>query len=140
MAEDQFFFFNDTATTEIYTLSLHDALPILLLLLGLGRHRSRIVSSGAVSRWWNLYLPSLLVLTRPADSRTSRCWEMACRDEPSPCLTASREQISNRVCPSRSLSSSRTALLVRSASALYTSLTAASIGKQRLAYQPTLAY
>src|SRR3712207_7028770 len=34
------FFFNDTATTEIYTLSLHDALPIcwlawmLLLLLG----------------------------------------------------------------------------------------------------------
>ena len=25
-----FFFFNDTATTEIYTLSLHDALPILL--------------------------------------------------------------------------------------------------------------
>src|SRR2546428_3223372 len=26
-----FFFFNDTATTEIYTLSLHDALPILNL-------------------------------------------------------------------------------------------------------------
>src|SRR3712207_8823947 len=30
-----FFFFNDTATTEIYTLSLHDALPISGLLLGL---------------------------------------------------------------------------------------------------------
>src|SRR3712207_8028321 len=27
-----FFFFNDTATTEIYTLSLHDALPILFAL------------------------------------------------------------------------------------------------------------
>src|SRR2546429_3033743 len=26
--KDLFFFFNDTATTEIYTLSLHDALPI----------------------------------------------------------------------------------------------------------------
>src|SRR2546422_6995692 len=26
------FFFNDTATTEIYTLSLHDALPILVRL------------------------------------------------------------------------------------------------------------
>src|SRR3712207_9104919 len=26
--EDRVFFFNDTATTEIYTLSLHDALPI----------------------------------------------------------------------------------------------------------------
>src|SRR3712207_8680237 len=29
-----FFFFNDTATTEIYTLSLHDALPICVR----GRH------------------------------------------------------------------------------------------------------
>src|SRR5260221_2956528 len=27
-ASFSFFFFNDTATTEIYTLSLHDALPI----------------------------------------------------------------------------------------------------------------
>src|SRR5690349_24506783 len=26
-----FFFFNDTATTEIYTLSLHDALPIFFV-------------------------------------------------------------------------------------------------------------
>src|SRR5229473_7626369 len=29
-----FFFFNDTATTEIYTLSLHDALPISTLTSG----------------------------------------------------------------------------------------------------------
>src|SRR6266496_5126801 len=42
-----FFFFNDTATTEIYTLSLHDALPISgvrLELLQTGdrrRHRHR---------------------------------------------------------------------------------------------------
>src|SRR5690554_7119378 len=28
-----FFFFNDTATTEIYTLSLHDALPIFVIIL-----------------------------------------------------------------------------------------------------------
>src|SRR2546428_11629243 len=28
LSTDCFFFFNDTATTEIYTLSLHDALPI----------------------------------------------------------------------------------------------------------------
>src|ERR1022692_4780695 len=33
-----FFFFNDTATTEIYTLSLHDALPIL----------------ESIRRWWKL--------------------------------------------------------------------------------------
>src|SRR3712207_785014 len=30
MSMFMFFFFNDTATTEIYTLSLHDALPIYL--------------------------------------------------------------------------------------------------------------
>src|SRR6266480_5965005 len=28
LSSSYFFFFNDTATTEIYTLSLHDALPI----------------------------------------------------------------------------------------------------------------
>src|SRR2546422_6086391 len=35
-----FFFFNDTATTEIYTLSLHDALPISMFAAqsGLMRH------------------------------------------------------------------------------------------------------
>src|SRR2546429_9004732 len=32
-----FFFFNDTATTEIYTLSLHDALPICRWRAGGGR-------------------------------------------------------------------------------------------------------
>src|SRR5256885_9234974 len=35
-----FFFFNDTATTEIYTLSLHDALPISRP----ARSRSRLAS------------------------------------------------------------------------------------------------
>src|SRR5258708_14209607 len=34
--EFNFFFFNDTATTEIYTLSLHDALPIYSLTVGGG--------------------------------------------------------------------------------------------------------
>src|SRR5450432_4378584 len=33
-----FFFFNDTATTEIYTLSLHDALPICAQLVAEWRH------------------------------------------------------------------------------------------------------
>src|SRR5260221_4243747 len=37
-----FFFFNDTATTEIYTLSLHDALPICRALRpACGSHRYR---------------------------------------------------------------------------------------------------
>src|SRR3712207_7651889 len=33
-----FFFFNDTATTEIYTLSLHDALPIWMRRAELSHH------------------------------------------------------------------------------------------------------
>src|SRR2546422_2991776 len=37
-----FFFFNDTATTEIYTLSLHDALPIYHGLLLLRRRAARL--------------------------------------------------------------------------------------------------
>src|SRR3989442_14627960 len=39
-----FFFFNDTATTEIYTLSLHDALPISLRQLGSNK---RVLMIGA---------------------------------------------------------------------------------------------
>src|SRR5436190_18706322 len=38
-----FFFFNDTATTEIYTLSLHDALPIL-------RERLRVLRANLAGR------------------------------------------------------------------------------------------
>src|SRR2546430_12564031 len=37
-----FFFFNDTATTEIYTLSLHDALPISFA--SVRRNATRFVS------------------------------------------------------------------------------------------------
>src|SRR3712207_7645607 len=45
-----FFFFNDTATTEIYTLSLHDALPICARR---SRRSSRQVAPWSVRRrWW----------------------------------------------------------------------------------------
>src|SRR5574342_982960 len=43
-----FFFFNDTATTEIYTLSLHDALPISA---GTSPGASGRTRPGS-SRWW----------------------------------------------------------------------------------------
>src|SRR3712207_7573057 len=48
-----FFFFNDTATTEIYTLSLHDALPIFerSLLGALGLLGLVTLTSGA-GIWW----------------------------------------------------------------------------------------
>src|SRR3712207_7194923 len=44
------FFFNDTATTEIYTLSLHDALPISALLAIFGR---RAFWRPAIFGWGN---------------------------------------------------------------------------------------
>ena len=50
------FFFNDTATTEIYTLSLHDALPISPFLLTI----SRCGSAPA------FYTAHLLLRQRPA--------------------------------------------------------------------------
>src|SRR3989454_11891822 len=53
-----FFFFNDTATTEIYTLSLHDALPISTL--------------GPDPRWDSVKEASRSTL-RPA-STTLRSW------------------------------------------------------------------
>src|SRR2546430_8504783 len=45
-----FFFFNDTATTEIYTLSLHDALPISVSSLTISP-RSMVVSIGTPRRF-----------------------------------------------------------------------------------------
>src|SRR5260370_11789234 len=48
-----FFFFNDTATTEIYTLSLHDALPISPgrdVSLGAARKPRRALSRGLSDR------------------------------------------------------------------------------------------
>ena len=69
-------------------------------------------------------------------SSTPRCWEIACRVEPRPCLVVRREQSSNSVCPSRSASSSRIVRRVGSARALKTSPTATMIGKWLLACQP----
>src|SRR2546422_10785536 len=45
-----FFFFNDTATTEIYTLSLHDALPISAQRRGEGEQRARKARLSAETR------------------------------------------------------------------------------------------
>src|SRR3712207_7353983 len=44
-----YFFFNDTATTEIYTLSLHDALPICYSEAGSSSPSSRISISARIS-------------------------------------------------------------------------------------------
>src|SRR5260221_9754593 len=53
-----FFFFNDTATTEIYTLSLHDALPIS----SNPDFNFKSLRGNAVLRWE--YLPGSTLLDR----------------------------------------------------------------------------
>src|SRR3712207_7080621 len=58
---DFYFFFNDTATTEIYTLSLHDALPILV--------GSADRAGGSAPRYWSTnHQPTSEEPTRPAGS------------------------------------------------------------------------
>src|SRR3712207_8559314 len=74
MCTQFFFFFNDTATTEIYTLSLHDALPILACqvaysLFNVGRRIARIRHSGYLDQSWRgLYardqLPIDVIISR----------------------------------------------------------------------------
>src|ERR1039458_10875315 len=51
-----FFFFNDTATTEIYTLSLHDALPIYITYSNTGSGAQYLDSPGAkaMSVWFDI--------------------------------------------------------------------------------------
>src|SRR5262245_63043109 len=46
-----FFFFNDTATTEIYTLSLHDALPISTISMSLSHCIHQTLNSKASTRF-----------------------------------------------------------------------------------------
>src|SRR6266498_5730012 len=63
------FFFNDTATTEIYTLSLHDALPIWLPLPTQLNRAARIVSE-----WQNLANQLFVIAShRASPRRCSRC-------------------------------------------------------------------
>src|SRR5258707_13480757 len=47
-----FFFFNDTATTEIYTLSLHDALPISRWVAACARAKGIAEDSPLVGEEW----------------------------------------------------------------------------------------
>src|SRR2546429_1369955 len=71
-----FFFFNDTATTEIYTLSLHDALPIWLL-----KRRSHCPS--LISRGWVKSTGGKL--TRPHMLRESEVHGIDGRSRARPC-------------------------------------------------------
>jgi len=56
-----FFFFNDTATTEIYTLSLHDALPILIARLQQRRCRAGVEPRHSAAEQFHVQLVLLQI-------------------------------------------------------------------------------
>src|SRR2546430_5382688 len=92
-----FFFFNDTATTEIYTLSLHDALPIWS---GLGSTSSPTI----IAR--NTFRPSMLRWTR-SNGTASLCLPGGV-DRKSTRLNSSHSQISYAVfCLKKKINNSR---------------------------------
>src|SRR2546423_13636675 len=73
-----FFFFNDTATTEIYTLSLHDALPIC------AAARRRFFFASGVAAWSRRFFPDAVrgkFPERQASRSSRRCakWKPAAR-------------------------------------------------------------
>src|SRR3712207_9350954 len=86
-----FFFFNDTATTEIYTLSLHDALPIydLALPFALVKRGWRAVSAPAAHATEKM-VPSL-------EGEWARKRRMMAQDRKSTRLNSSHANISYAV-------------------------------------------
>src|SRR2546430_7893910 len=84
-----FFFFNDTATTEIYTLSLHDALPI---------SHHRLVAGRPVARHDRGVLPrEIQKLVGAADHSVDAAAIDEIEDRKSTRLNSSHSQISYAV-------------------------------------------
>src|SRR2546430_9155057 len=87
-----FFFFNDTATTEIYTLSLHDALPIYRS----SRRLRHVLSCRQQSNWWGCRHESLqrrsrllVTILRAADATMQTKYFLREADE---CLLTSKQR------------------------------------------------
>src|SRR3712207_8645630 len=98
----EYFFFNDTATTEIYTLSLHDALPILdgKTRLGLGVLGAALVL-GLLGDWllratpWGVNL--FLWVAALVGAAALVVWPGCLRDRKSTRLNSSHANISYAV-------------------------------------------
>src|SRR5258707_12974488 len=68
-----FFFFNDTATTEIYTLSLHDALPISRnYLIELAKRTERLKLTNVIFALGEPHDPRLPASSLDADRKSTR--------------------------------------------------------------------
>src|SRR2546426_7021423 len=84
-----FFFFNDTATTEIYTLSLHDALPIssaslkptrnAIIVPTLPSTAPRTASSSCSIYWWASTRPTWYLRSEEHTSELQSPCNLVCR-------------------------------------------------------------
>src|SRR5258707_11038234 len=72
-----FFFFNDTATTEIYTLSLHDALPISSS-LGSIWPRLAFIEKSVLGRW-TVFFKSIWLRSEEHTSELQSRQYLVCR-------------------------------------------------------------
>src|SRR2546426_6306831 len=79
-----FFFFNDTATTEIYTLSLHDALPISPFISYASRRSFRISEIGRL-RAYVCSSPPSMPRSRPVNTISTARSEEHTSELQSPC-------------------------------------------------------
>src|SRR3712207_7749279 len=86
-------FFNDTATTEIYTLSLHDALPIFDIE---GSWSDYSVESPSLRYSASVASGSSVMPSSPS-ATTSSAWSSASRDRKSTRLNSSHANISYAV-------------------------------------------
>src|SRR3712207_8242325 len=70
-----FFFFNDTATTEIYTLSLHDALPIFEFIQEYFKNEEKrdpsITEIRVLDTYWSDHCRHTTFLTERSEEHTS---------------------------------------------------------------------
>src|SRR3712207_8705549 len=85
-----FFFFNDTATTEIYTLSLHDALPIC-------SRRAAPPASKSEKRARSTERPSACSTSSPSTPSWLSSPSVSCADRKSTRLNSSHANISYAV-------------------------------------------
>src|SRR3712207_9452331 len=92
MSNSMVFFFNDTATTEIYTLSLHDALPISGVEVVRDKTRSKTGVFGGLSKCLRFVLTEPIELLRGTIKLTCRG-----RDRKSTRLNSSHANISYAV-------------------------------------------
>src|SRR5213596_3659387 len=100
--DDPIFFFNDPATTEIYTrpytLSLHDALPIYPLDGSPARHRRREGDlAGLIQRWDRSEEHTSELQSHGLNSYAVYCWKQKHVNQLT-CERTSPRKISNKVC------------------------------------------